>query len=89
MNEPRQGTYRKSFRHHFFAIPPHLTGHLEKLHVAVCEVRPMVCIKHEHTPAGSDGPLTRRKQRAMLFFFFFVSENERIHIDGWWERTWE
>jgi hypothetical protein len=28
----------------------------------------MVGVKHEHAPAGSDGSLTRREQRAMLFF---------------------
>jgi hypothetical protein len=27
----------------------------------------MVGVKHEHTPAGSDGSLTCREQRAMLF----------------------
>jgi hypothetical protein len=32
----------------------------------------MVGVKHEHAPAGSDGSLTRREQRAMLF----SSENE-------------
>ena len=72
LNEPRHGTYRKSFCQHFFAFPPHLTGHLEKLHVAVCEVRSMVGIKDEHTPVGGDGPLTRREQRAMLLFIYFV-----------------
>jgi hypothetical protein len=39
----------------------------------------MVGIKHEHTPAGSDGPLTRREQRAMLLFIYFGFVRKRTY----------
>ena len=35
----------------------------------------MVGVKHEHAPAGSDGPLTCRKQRAMLFSKVFKNKS--------------
>jgi hypothetical protein len=44
----------------------------------------MVGVKHEHAPSGSDGSLTSREQRAMLYFEIFrpkrIYSTRRAHI---------
>jgi hypothetical protein len=81
---PREETYRKLFRQHLLAFPPHFTSYLKKLHVAVGEVRSMVGVKHEHAPAWSDSSLTSREQRTMLFRPKHLSQErreKRIRVD--------
>ena len=60
------GTYREALRQYLVARPPRLPSHLKKRQVALCEVRFMMCEKHQYTPSSRDRVLTRPEQRAML-----------------------
>jgi hypothetical protein len=47
----------------------------------------MVGVKHEHAPAGSDGSLTSREQRSMLFssevFILLVTRDDGKSGERW------
>jgi len=67
-------TYRESLRRHLFAFPAaRLSGHLEEFHVAMGQMRSVVCIKYEDAPVWRERTLARREQRPMLLFYFCFS----------------